>query len=478
MVAADNVRALSAADPHWRLDACGLAQAYASGALSPVEVVRGCLDRIAVIDPVINSFVRLAPQAESEAAESAARLRQGQARGPLEGIPIAIKDSLSVAGLPAAWGSRVFASEVRQADELPVRRLRAAGAIVIGKTNTPEFALEGYTGNALYGITRNPWETELTPGGSSGGSVAAVAAGLVTVAIGTDGGGSIRRPAAYTGLCGLKPSRGRIPRAGGLPQILLDFEVVGPLARSVRDLRMLYAAMAGPDRADHRSCGLPAESGKGANDLRILYVERFEQAPCDPVILASVDQAAGVLADLGHRVERAALPFDLTEVTAFWSVVNQVGLARLRQTTPQMADLAGRKYLDIADLGDRVPATDVFAGLQAVEALRNAVFEAFVEWDVIMTPSCAAMPWPAHAAYPAEIDGQRVGARGHAVYTGWVNASGQPAVALPATPAADGLPIGFQLIGDLGAEALLLDLAEEYETAAPWQHRWPLVALV
>ncbi len=476
MAAADDVRSLSEPNAFWRLDACGLLEAYAAGTLSPTEVVRGYLGRVAAIDPAINAFVHVAPHAEAEANECAERWRRGNPRGALDGIPVAIKDNLSVAGMPAAWGSRVFAGEIRQQDELPVRRLRAAGAIVLGMTNTPEFALEGYTGNALFGVTRNPWNTALTPGGSSGGSVAAVAAGLAPVTIGTDGGGSIRRPAAYTGLCGLKPSRGRVPRAAGLPQVLLDFEVVGPLARSVRDLRLLYGVMAGPDRADHRSCGLPAEATRATRGLKVLYVERVEGAPCDPVILASVSKAADVLADLGHHVQRGALPFQLAAVTAFWSVVGQVGVARLRQTTPRMAELAGRKYLDLADLGDRVPAADVFAGLEAIESLRNAVYRVFADWDLIMTPSCAAMPWPAHEAYPEEIDGQPVGPRGHAVYTGWVNAAGHPAVALPATPSSDGLPIGFQLIGDLGAEELLLELAEAYEAAAPWRHRWPAIA--
>ena len=472
MAAAKHERVVDAAADAWRLDATGLIDAYRQG-LSPVGVVAECLSRIERLDPSVNAFVALAPDAAARAAESAARIKAGAAR-PLEGVPIAVKDNLAAAGMPAAWGSKVFAGTTIGEDELPVARLRAAGAIVIGKTNTPEFAVEGYTANDLFGATRNPWRPELTPGGSSGGSVAAVAAGMVPAALGTDGGGSIRRPAAYTGLVGLKPTIGRVARGGGLPQLLLDFEVVGPISRTVRDTRLLYRIMSGPERADPRSRAV-AEAAPRQAPLRILHVARFGEAPCDPNICGSVAAAARIFAAMGHHVESAALPFDLDHLNAFWSQIAAVGLARLRRTEPGF-HLAGGKYKAMADAGDAVPAADFLAGLQAVEALRRDVSLAFENWDAFLIPACAAMPWRAEDAFPETINGHAVGPRGHAIYTGWVNAAGHPAIALPCDPSTDGMPIGLQLVGDLGAEELLLDLAESFEVARPWADRRPPIA--
>ncbi len=466
----------------WTLDATALAAAYRGGETTPVEAVDECLARIERINPAINAFVAISPDCRAEAEDSAQRLKEGSPRGPLEGIPIAVKDSLCVAGMEATWGSRVFAGKVCEADELPVKRLREAGAIVIGKTNTPEFALEGYTANALFGVTGNPWNPELTPGGSSGGSVAAVAAGLVPVAIGTDGGGSIRRPSAYTGLFGIKPTIGRVPRAGGLPQLLLDFEVAGPFARSVRDCTLVYSLLAGEDRLDPRSRSFAVDrsgeepDGDGSRPLRILYAERIGGAPCDPDISASCGRAADNLRALGHEVMDGDIPFDLAEFNRFWTNIGQVGLARLVHQFPSMMEKASARYLEMAASGAAVPAAEFAAGLEIVDQLRRDVSHAFADIDLIMTPACAAMPWPAGEAWPDRIDGEPVGPRGHAVYTGWVNGSGHPAVAIPAERSPDGLPIGFQLVGDLARERRLLAIAADYESRFGGWTAWPEIA--
>lgn len=454
----------------WKLGATELSEAYLSGRADPVGVVTELERRIAALNPDLNAYVAFAPDIVQQAEASRARYQQGRPASPLDGIPVAVKDNLHVAGLPTAWGGETF-GEIAAEDELPVARLRAAGAIIMGKTNTPEFAVEGYTANARFGVTRNPWNTALTPGGSSGGSVAAVAAGLATLAVGTDGGGSARRPAAHTGLYGLKPSIGRIARAGGLPQILMDFEVIGAFARNIEDLQLLYQVLAGPDRRDPVSRGV-ASAEADSGELRVLSVPLLGNHPCDPEILSATRAMAHRLADLGHRVEEVDLPTDLGRIDAFWGAFAQIGLAHLCETVATMRTRAQRRYLDMAEAGACIPAHHLFGALEAVRDLRSDMSRLFADWDVILMPAAAAQPWPADQTHPEIIDGHPVGPRGHAVYTGWVNASGHPALAIPAGFDTQGVPIGVQLIGDLGAEALLIDLAREISGGSEgW--RWP-----
>jgi aspartyl-tRNA(Asn)/glutamyl-tRNA(Gln) amidotransferase subunit A len=455
-------------------DAVGLVSGYISGAFSPVDVIAGCLQRIKSNDQKIGAFVCLNEPAAEEARASAARYAAGRPLGPLDGVPIAVKDNIAVRGLPATWGSPHYAGYIPETDELPVARLREGGLIVLGKTNVPEFTLEGYTSNRLFGVTGNPWDVSLTPGGSSGGSVAAVAAGFVPIAIGTDGGGSIRRPSAYTGLVGLKPSIGMIARGRGLPQVLLDFEVIGPVARTVGDLSLLFSVLAGPDRRDHRSRRF-ADTGRPERRplRRILLVERFGDKPVDPVILRCVNAAADALGGLGLRIERGSLPFDIEPADTFWSIVAEIGLAALFDSDPRICETASAKYVEMAKRGAALPATTFLAGLEKVSRFRDQVGAAFEHVDMIMTPACAAMPWPAAEAWPRTIDGQEVGPRGHAIYTGWVNVCGHPAISLPAPPAPNGLPVGFQLIGELGSDEHLIDIARLYENSPAWVRGWP-----
>ncbi|WP_146585329.1 amidase [Puniceibacterium confluentis] len=462
-------------DPTWKLGAAALSAAYRAGRINPVTVAADLTARIAALNPGLNAYVALADDLADQAAASRVRWAAGQPLSPLDGVPVAVKDNLHVAGLPTTWGSRVLDGPA-MADELPVARLRAAGALLVGKTNTPEFAVEGYTSNARFGTTRNPWDPALTPGGSSGGSVAAVAAGLACIAIGTDGGGSTRRPAGHTGLYGLKPSIGRIARGGGLPQILMDFEVIGAFSRELADLTLLYRALAGPNSGDPDSRALP-EAPAARQGLRIMSVPLLGTHPCDPQILDAHRALTLRLENLGHHVTEGALPLDLSEIDAFWGHFAQIGLARLAATLPAMQEKASAQYLAMAETGKAVPATALFAALQAVQRLRSECSRLFRDWDVIVMPCAAAQPWPAGESHPEEIAGQPVGPRGHAIYTGWVNAAGHPALAVPAGRDAAGLPIGCQLIGDMGAESQLLDLAATLAAAEKRAWEWPAFAL-
>lgn len=463
----------------WRLSASELQRRYQEGGLTPLAVAQACLGRLEAVNPGLNAVIARRDTAFlAEARASTERWGKGQPLSAIDGIPLTVKDSLYTADMPTTWGCPALRDHATGHDELAVARARAAGALIIGKTNVPEFALEGYTANPLFGVTRNPWDVRLTPGGSSGGAVAAVASGIAPLAIGQDGGGSIRRPASHAGLVGLKPSLSAVPRQHVLPSLLLDFEVIGPLARTVADARLLFDVVRGPSPADRSSLAAAqaASQPRRAAPLRVLYVERLGAAPLDPQVAASVRRAVAQIADLGHQVKVGALPLDLDFFSEAWPQIGQIGLARMFEAHPEWEAQASQKYRDMAGSGRRLPAARLWQILEHVAQLRRDTAALFTEVDVVVMPSAAALPWAAEQAYPSHIDGQEVGPRGHAVYTGWVNAAGLPGLAVPCQPSAEGLPIGMQLIGAYGADELLLDVGAAYEAADPWSGRWPILS--
>lgn len=447
----------------WRRGVAGLAADFRTGRADPVAALESCLDRIARLDPALNSVVALdATGAHAAARDSAARFRAGAPLSRLDGVPMTVKDNLSMRGLPATWGSRAYADFRPAQDEAPVARLRAAGAVLVGKTNVPELTLEGYTSNLLHGTTRNPWDVALTPGGSSGGAAAGVAAGFVPAALGTDGGGSIRRPASHTGLVGFKPSTGRVARAGGFPETLHDFEVVGTLTRTVADAALLDGVLSGLG-------DVPAPPRR---PMRILYVPRFGDAPLDPEVAAACDAAARTSAGQGHAVETAPVFFDRAAVDEIWRVVGRAGVARVaRLTGGRLLAEGGPTIRAMAEEGAALSAADYANALAALASFRRDVVGVFARHDLVFLPSAAALPWRAEDAYPPSIAGRAVGPRGHAVYTGWVNAAGLPALALPLGLSAGGLPIGGQFVGAPGTDADLLAFGLGFEAsrdAPPW----------
>ena len=444
-----------------------IAAALAADEVTARGLAERSLARIRRFDARFNAFVALDEAGALAAADESDRRRKvGEARSPLDGAPISIKDNLHVSGLASTWGSRGLQRFVPERDELPVARLRTAGAVILGKTNVPEFTLEGYTRNDLFGVTRNPWSAELTPGGSSGGAAASVAAGFAAAALGTDGGGSIRRPACHTGLVGFKPSVGRWPRIDGFPAILGDFETAGVLTRTVEDARLLDALLKGADRRDRRSLYAEAPSW-GAEKLRVLYVPRFGLSPVDPEIAAATDLLAQHLSRAGHGIEAGEVFFDLDEAAHIWRVVSRAGVAWLMRENPGFEAKAGAAARAMAEDGRTLSGADYLDALEKVAALRRRVAELFERFDLVLTPTAAALPWPAAIPYPDRIDGKPAGPRDHAIFTGWVNIAGLPAISLPVGLSRARLPVGAQFAAGFGADASLLAFSAGLEAAMP-----------
>lgn len=441
----------------WRLAAHELTQGFAEGRFTPVMALDSVLARCDAFNPVINAVIaRDDAASRAMAAASSERWQKGRPLSPLDGVPVSVKDNLLMTGLPATWGTPSLRDNRPEADEMPVARLRAGGAVLFAKTNVPEFTVQGYTDNALFGPTGLPQAPALTPGGSSGGAAAAVAAGIGPLALCTDGGGSIRRPAAHAGLYGLKPGAGRIRRGGGFPPFLGQFEVVGPIGRDARDVAAMFGWLAGTG---------PVFSPAGAP--RILYARHFGHQPVDIEILKLCDHAAEDLAAMGCDVAITDSFEATTRIDRIWPVISSVGIAWLLDNHPEILANAGANAQSMASAGRKLSASDYAEALIQLEEMRHDFDTAMAGRDLLMTPAIAALSWPKAETHPPVIAGQQVGGRGHAVFTAFANALGLPGLALPVGTTPDALPCGAQLIGGSGADENLLDLAIRWQARRP-----------
>lgn len=438
----------------WQLPAHALTQGYADGSFTPSDALESVLSRCDAINPRINAVIARNDAAAGDMArDSAARWRSGAPLSRLDGVPISVKDNLLVEGFPATWGTRGLRDHRPDHDERPVARLRQGGAVLFAKTNVPELTLQGYTDNLIFGATGLPFAPEFTPGGSSGGAAAAVAAGIGPLALCTDGGGSIRRPAAHAGLFGFKPGCGRIARGEGFPTILGEFEVVGPIGRDARDIFTMFAWLAGQPKRD-----------VAPGCRRIHYARRFSHQPVAPEILELCDRAARRLAALGHEVTWVESLDTFEAIDAIWPVVSSAGVAWLAENETGIAEAMGPAVQAMADTGGRLSAADYLGALIGIDAMRRR-FEATMEGaDLLMTPAIAALSWAKAQSHPESIAGQPVGPRGHAVFTAFANALGLPGLAMPAGVTDEGLACGFQLIGRPGDDELLLSLGIQWDS--------------
>ncbi|MGH7893319.1 MAG: amidase, partial [Candidatus Binatia bacterium] len=363
-------------------------------------------------------------------------------------------------------------------DSTQVSRLRRAGAIPIGKTNLPELGSTAFTKNRLFGVTRNPWHLAKTPGGSSGGSSAAVAAGIVPCAPGGDGGGSIRIPAAYTGLVGLKATFGRIPRGRFGFRDWTDTISRGPLARSVRDTALWVDAVAGYDPFDPDSLQHPGyRFTDGLEDaprgLRIAYLATLGYGHVAPDVRRVVEDAVGALGRaLGIAIDAPTV--HLTDVGMAWAFINAFQTyGRLAPLLDTHRDDFGRGFLKGVELGGRLGAADIARCQQERYRLNGEVADLFARYDLLLTPTCPTTAFAAGGPMPDVIDGQKLASPLHAVaFTYPFNMTGHPAISLPAGLGDDGLPIGLQIVAERGEDRMLLRAAQAFETARPYP-RWP-----
>ncbi len=454
------------------LTALEQAAAVRAGELSPAELVEHYAGRIERLDGGLGAFVTLTLDAAR--AQAAGPLPAG----PLAGVPIGIKDLNLTAGVPTGFGSRAMAGYVPTVSDFVVDKLREAGTISLGKTATPEFGLPCYTETEVGPPTRNPWDLSLSAGGSSGGAGAAVAAGLLPVAQGSDGGGSLRIPGSVNGLVGLKVARGRIS-LGPVMGDITGLPVNGPLARTVRDAAALLDAMAGPMPGDPHWAPPPAQSFLSVCDrppgrLRVGRTRTpiVDGATVHPHVVAAYDAASALLAGLGHDVEDIDPPYGPELIPSFevlWSV-SAAGVAVPPESEHQLLPLT--RWL--RERGRGMSARQFTAALAAVQAATRAGVRATAGYDVLLLPTLAQPPaplgWFTDAGDPAaEFERQKRWTPFTAVF----NATGQPAVSLPLHTSPDGLPIGVMLVGRPADEVTLLSLSAQLEQARPWAHRHP-----
>jgi Asp-tRNA(Asn)/Glu-tRNA(Gln) amidotransferase A subunit family amidase len=457
-----------------------LARRVRAKEVSPVEVVEAHLDRIGRIEPRLHAYLTVAAEHAREAARAAeAAVRRGEPLGPLHGVPCSLKDLTPTRGIRTTMGSKIYEHHVPAEDALLVERLRAAGAIVLGKTNTPEFGCKPFTDNQVAPPTANPWSLSRSPGGSSGGAAAAVAAGLGPLAEGSDLAGSIRHPAAWCGVVGFKPSQGRIPR---YPTATAwnAMSVHGPITRTVADAALMFAAMAGPDPRDPLALPPTGEDwarvtdAPGPRGLRVAWTPDLGGAAAvDPEVVAVCEAAARRLGSLGWTVTEASPDVGpiLEPFLALNAVLRQAAVGPYLDEWRAEMDPVLVKRLE---LGRSLTAADVSRAEAARTAYHHRLRRFFESHDLLCCPTTATAALPLGGPIPAVVGGRPVTQPVDMLMpTLAFNLSGYPAISVPCGVTAEGLPVGLQLVAGWRADARVLAAAAAFEAAFPWAERRP-----
>lgn len=462
--------------------AAELAEQIRQRQISPVEVVDKLLERIENINPHVNAYVTVTAELARQAAKQAeAEVMHSHHVGPLHGVPVAIKDLTPTAGIRTTYGSQIYADNVPEEDAAIVQRLKAAGAIILGKTNTPEFGAGAQTFNTLFGITRNPWDTRLTPAGSSGGSAAALAAGLTPLATGSDLGGSLRTPASFCNVLGFRPSWGLVPEyPTSMPWDNLSAS--GPMARDVRDIALLLSVMAGPDRrAPISEPGHPAEylaaiEQPDIKGWKVAWSPDLGFAPVEPEVVEICQQAAQVFAnELGCKVDEAAP--DFSDSPQIFQVLRGARMAAAyADFLPQWRDKMQANLVWNTEYGLTLSGREVYQAETARGKLWDRVWRFFEDYDLLLAPAAATLPFPVETISPPEINGRKM-----ENYVEWLGLSygitltGLPSLVVPCGFSKSGLPVGIQIVGRRLGEANILRAAAAFEKVRPWSDKHPVL---
>jgi aspartyl-tRNA(Asn)/glutamyl-tRNA(Gln) amidotransferase subunit A len=446
--------------------------------LSPVDLMEATLRRIAETQPSLNCFtaMRDGDDCLRDARAAAERIARGEAR-PLEGVPLGVKDLENAAGLTTSYGSLPFKDNLAESDSIQVERLRAAGAIVVGKTNAPEFGYTAITKNLIYGVTRNPWDVERSPGGSSGGSSAAIAGGVVTLATASDGGGSVRIPASLTGCFGLKGSYGRIPNGPFDLWVMDDTAVQGPLTRCAEDAALHLDLVVGAHPLDPNSLPHPGLSYRETlrdlpSGLRIGFSPDLGYAVVQSDVAEVVADAAHAFQELGHHVE--IVKEGPPEPGWDWGFMGAFELlARLHHLLPEHEADFGRAFLQGIKAGAQMTPERWGKIRERREELNRWCAGVFDRYDLLLTPTIPFDPHPAKGPFPAEVEGRRQPTASIGSFTMPFNLSWHPAATVRAGLSRAGLPAGLQIVGPRHRDDRVLQAAWAYEQVRPYSHDWP-----
>jgi aspartyl-tRNA(Asn)/glutamyl-tRNA(Gln) amidotransferase subunit A len=465
----------------WKISGWQLARMISSKKVKPSEVMGAILARIEKVNPKLNAYCTLAQEsAMAEARAADKKVTRAKSLGLLSGVPVSIKDLIFTKGLRTTFGSRMHENFIPDQDEVVVERLKAAGAIVLGKTTSCEFGYKSVTDSPLWGITRNPWNLEMTPAGSSGGAAAAVASGMGPLAVGSDGGGSIRAPASFCGIFGLKPSRGRIPLYPLLPGWeTLDRRLahLGPLTRTVADAALMMEVMVGPDDRDPLS--LPGgrvafrrELKKGIRGLKIAWSLDLGYAVVDERVKGAVESAVKVFSEVGGKLEEARPDFPPMH-DAFQLIFAAGCAGSIGDRLEEWKDRLDPGLVRLTEIGLKANAADYVRATNRSHFLWEKMQAFFEKYDLLLTPTLSVPPFPVGVDWPRDVAGQKVHPLNYLAFTYPFNLTGQPAASVPCGWTGDGLPIGLQIVGKRFADVTVLRAAAAFEEARPWADRWP-----